>query len=139
VFQPHRFTRSKNLAQQFPPSFINADEIILAPIYTANEKPIAGIGLDYLNRFFKNRYDERKLKCIGEFSEIQQYLRDSLQPGDVIMTVGAGDVYKIGHALASYLHQQEQDQAESVDLDRIEQSLAAGSSLFPDDEGAALR
>lgn len=124
VFQPHRFTRSKNLAQQFPPSFIDADEIILAPIYTAHEKPIAGIGLDYLNRFFQRRYDERKLKCMSELSDIIAYLEDSTQPGDVVLTIGAGDVYKIGYALADTLKRREAERAAEVDLARLQQGLA---------------
>jgi len=124
VFQPHRFTRSKNLAQQFPPSFMNADEIILAPIYTAHEKPIAGIGLDYLNRFFQRRFDERKLKCLSEQSDIIGYLEDSTQPGDVILTIGAGDVYKIGYALCDTLKRRETERTAEVDLGRLQQGLS---------------
>jgi UDP-N-acetylmuramate--alanine ligase len=133
VFQPHRFTRSKNLAQQFPPAFIDADEIILAPIYTANEKPIAGIGIDYLNRFFQRRYDERKLKCMSQLSDIVQYLESSMQRGDVVLTIGAGDVSKVGHALAHALKQRDDEHAAGVDLKRIEANIEESVSFFSEE------
>lgn len=136
VFQPHRYTRSKELAQQFPPSFISADEIILAPIYTAFEKPIAGIGLDYLNRFFKRRYDERKLKCMGEFDQITDYLLDSYQPGDVILTVGAGNVVEISRQLALQLEQRSVEQSEAVDLSRLTEQFSEDTSMFSEMGGA---
>ena len=131
IFQPHRYTRSKELAQQFPPAFMAADEIILAPIYTAYEQPIAGIGLDYLNRFFKRRYDERKLKCLSEFSQIDDYLADSVRPGDVVITIGAGNVVEIGRQLANHLQQRSAEQAESVDLTRISESMPDEIELYP--------
>ncbi len=132
IFQPHRYTRSKSLAQQFPPSFGQADEIILAPIYTANEKPIAGIGLDYLNRFFTGHYDERKLKCFATFTEIEQYVTDSLKPGDVVLTIGAGDIGSIAHSLVANLDKTRAEQTASVDLERLEEGLAVDQPLFPD-------
>jgi UDP-N-acetylmuramate--alanine ligase len=132
VFQPHRYTRSKELAQQFPPAFMAADEIILAPIYTAYEQPIAGIGLDYLNRFFKRRYDERKLKCLSEFSQINEYLLDSIQPGDVIMTIGAGNVVEIGRELARQLNQRQSEQAESVDFTRLSAGMPDEIEFYPE-------
>ena len=111
VFQPHRFTRSKSLAAQFPRAFINADEVILAPIYSANESPIAGIGTDYLNRFFQRRYDNGNLLCLDDFNEITDYLCDSLMADDIILTVGAGDICNVGHALAARLRQQDRQAA----------------------------
>jgi UDP-N-acetylmuramate--alanine ligase len=103
VFQPHRYTRSKNLAEQFPGAFHAADEIVLAPIYTAQERPIAGIGEDYLNKHFQRRYDSRVLKCLPTLGEIESYLYESVHADDVILTVGAGDVFKVGYALSKLL------------------------------------
>ena len=119
IFQPHRFTRSKTLAQQFPGAFVNADEIILAPIYTAHEKPIAGIGLDYLNRFFQRQYDERKLRCMDDLEQIIDYVMNSLKPGDVIMTIGAGSINKVAYKLAELLNQRDTETSSEVDLQRI--------------------
>lgn len=123
VFQPHRFTRSKNLAQHFPSAFLTADEIVLAPIYTAHEKPVAGIGLDYLNRFFQRRYDERRLRCIDNFDDIVAYLADSMKPGDTILTVGAGDIYKVGLRLAEELRRRDSESTADIDLVRLQEGM----------------
>ena len=137
VFQPHRFTRSKNLAQQFPPAFIDADEVILAPIYTANERPIAGIGLDYLNRFFQRRYNERKLKCMQLFGDIADYLYESVMPGDVILTVGAGDIYQVGYELANRLARRDSEVAAGVDFERLQESIGDEVAFQAEENDAA--
>jgi UDP-N-acetylmuramate--alanine ligase len=123
IFQPHRFTRSKYLAQQFPGAFLSADEIVLAPIYTAYEKPIACISLDYLNRFFQQQYDERRLHCLNDLAEITNYIYSSLKPGDVVLTIGAGNVNTIGCELAKRLRQRDVEESTEVDLARIAAGL----------------
>jgi UDP-N-acetylmuramate--alanine ligase len=130
VFQPHRYTRSKNLAEQFPGSFHLADEILLAPIYDAQEKPIAGIGIGYLNEHFKRRYDERKLKCIDNLADIEEYIFNSSQPGDVVLTVGAGDVCKVGYGLARRYEEQSRQRMVGVDIERIASEMLTEQSLF---------
>lgn len=132
IFQPHRFTRSKTLAQTFPGAFVNADEIILAPIYTAHEKPIAGIGLDYLNRFFQRQYDERRLRCMNELDDIVEYIKGSLKPNDMILTIGAGNIYMVSQQLAEYLKQRDTEKSSGIDLERITAEMDA-PSLFADD------
>ena len=134
IFQPHRYTRSRNLAQQFPPAFMNADEVILAPIYTANEKPMAGIGLDYLNRFFQAKYDENRLRCMGGLDEIYNYVSESLQPGDVVMTVGAGSINTVGHRLAAFLEQREDEGSSPIDLSRIKAEMSDDFSMLEEDD-----
>jgi UDP-N-acetylmuramate--alanine ligase len=106
VFEPHRFTRSRNLAEQFPPSFSQADEIVLAPIYSAHETPIPGVGPDYLNSYFSALYAPEKLKCM-QLSEVRDYILRTVEPGDVIMTIGAGNVNLVAAELASALRQRE--------------------------------
>jgi UDP-N-acetylmuramate--alanine ligase len=133
VFQPHRYTRSKNLAEQFPGSFHLADEIVLAPIYSAQEKPIAGIREDYLNKHFKQHYNERQLKCIGTLSGIEDYLFQTAQPGDVVLTVGAGDICKVGYGLAARLDERQRQRSEGIDLGRIAREIEAGNALFTEE------
>jgi len=103
VFQPHRYTRSKLLASRFPESFDYADEVILTELYGAGETPIAGVGTRYLYRFFEERFPESRIKCIEDSAELLDYLKNTMHPGDVILTIGAGDVYKIGLALAEHI------------------------------------
>ncbi len=103
VFQPHRYTRSKLMATRFPEAFDNADEIILTNLYGAGEAPIAGIGTRYLFRFFEERFPASRIKLIEDSTEIVDYLRNTLAAGDIVLTIGAGDVYKIGNALKEFI------------------------------------
>lgn len=103
VFQPHRFTRSQRLAAKFPQAFAAADEIILADIYSALEKPIEGITTEYLYSFFERAFPPGKVKIILRKEEILTYLKKTLVQGDVVLTVGAGDIYLVANSLANYL------------------------------------
>lgn len=129
IFQPHRYTRSKNLATEFPPAFREADEIILAPIYTANEPPIAGIGVDYLNRFFQECYrGEVKLKCMRSLDEISDYLRGSTKDGDMVLTVGAGNIDSVAYELRDYLVARKTELSTPIDLERLQAGLQMNGS-----------
>jgi UDP-N-acetylmuramate--alanine ligase len=103
VFQPHRFTRSQRLASRFPDALKRADEVILADIYSALEKPIEGITSEYLFSFFERSYPPGKAKLILRNEEILTYLKKTLTRGDIVLTIGAGDIYKVATDLASYL------------------------------------
>lgn len=94
VFQPHTFTRTKMLLESFCESFSLADVIIIADIYAAREKDygdihsktlVAGISQKGGNAFYLER-----------FEDIVRFLKNNLQADDLVCTVGAGDVYKIG-------------------------------------------
>jgi UDP-N-acetylmuramate--alanine ligase len=106
IFEPHRYTRSRNLAQQFPASFMQADEIVLAPIYSAHEALIPGVGPDYLNSYFAALYGPDKLKCMP-LPEVADYILRTLQDGDVIMTIGAGNVNRTAAQIADALKSRE--------------------------------
>ncbi len=94
VFQPHTYTRTLTLFDDFTHSFFNADEIILADIYAAREKFTKVVNSDMLG----DKIREQGLNCknFHSFEEIVNYLKDNLKEGDLLLTVGAGDVYKIG-------------------------------------------
>ena len=95
VFQPHRYTRTKALFDDFLVSFNNADEVIITDIYAASEREIEGVH----SRFLCERMREcghGGVKYMAEFEDIVRYLQESLHPGDVVMTLGAGNVWKIG-------------------------------------------
>jgi len=103
VFQPHRYTRSQRLAAKFPEAFASADEVILCDIYSALEEPIEGISTEYLYSFFERRYKPGKVKVILRPSEVLTYLKRTLKSGDAVVTVGAGDIYRVAYELADYL------------------------------------
>lgn len=94
VFQPHTYTRTLTLFDDFSTCFANADEVILADIYAAREKFSKLVSSDMLGD--KIRDLGQNCKNLHSFEAIVDYLKSSLKDGDLLLTVGAGDVYKIG-------------------------------------------
>lgn len=97
VFQPHTFTRTKFLLEGFARSFTGADRVIITDIYAAREKDTGEIHSTHLVEAINNL--GQKAVYISSFKDIDRYLRENLQEGDLMLTLGAGDVYKIGEML----------------------------------------
>lgn len=97
VFQPHLYSRTKLLLNDFSESFINVDEVILAPIYAAREKYDKSINSSMLRDEINKKTSNAEVYY--NFSDIEMYLRENMQKGDIIITMGAGDIYKIGENL----------------------------------------
>jgi len=72
------------------------------------------------------------LKCFEDLAQIRQYLRDSARTGDVIMTIGAGDICEVGLQLAADLQRMESERSAGVDLERITEELNTEAMLFPE-------
>ncbi len=89
VFQPHRYTRTQNSWEEFLGSFLGCDELVLLPIYSAQESTIIGITSEALLAEIKA--PAQKSFRAG-LKETMQYLLDTLQPGDLLLTLGAGDI-----------------------------------------------
>ncbi len=91
VFQPHRYSRTKDCLGTFGPPFKYADEVILTDIYSAGEKPIAGLThepiLAEISAYTHCQYVPRP--------QLAQTLMNQLRPHDVVLTIGAGDVTKV--------------------------------------------
>lgn len=94
VFQPHTYTRTLTLFDDFTESFYSVDRLILADIYAAREKFNKLISSDMLG----DKVRENGVNCVNlhSFEEIVEYLKKELQDGDIVLTVGAGDVYRVG-------------------------------------------
>jgi len=102
VFQPHRYTRTKLLAEKFGKVFFDADRVIINDIYSANEPPIIGIsGKTIFNELKKSNHSH--IKYIPSKKDTLNYLYEIIQPGDIIITMGAGDVWTIGQELVKQL------------------------------------
>ncbi|MCP4160351.1 MAG: UDP-N-acetylmuramate--L-alanine ligase [Deltaproteobacteria bacterium] len=96
MFQPHRFTRTKALFKEFSEAFVDADVLIMLPIYAASEDEIEGIsGESLCNEVIANGHDN--VKYIERESAVE-YLETFLKKGDLLLTLGAGDVVKLGEA-----------------------------------------
>jgi UDP-N-acetylmuramate--alanine ligase len=98
IFQLHRFTRTRDLFDEFLTAFEGADRLILTEIYPAGEEPIAGITGEALYQALK-RKGHIDVEFIAEKSEIAAQLAGRLRRGDIALTLGAGDIYKVGEAL----------------------------------------
>jgi len=97
VFQPHRFTRTKVLFDEFTKAFDDADVLILNDIYPASEEPIAGINSAALWAAIKQAGHPCVEYISGE-KETLRYLLETVRPKDTVITLGAGNVYKMGEA-----------------------------------------
>jgi UDP-N-acetylmuramate--alanine ligase len=95
VFQPHRYTRTKALEEDFARAFYNADVLLVLPVYAAGETPIPGASAERLVDLIK-KHGHRDVSYVPDFSIAQTILQDRLQDGDLLITLGAGDVWKVG-------------------------------------------
>ena len=93
IFQPHRFSRTKLLAKDFGPAFKGADRVYITDIYAAGEKPLRGV----TSQLIIDSARSAGVKC-SPFPGALEVARE-LRPGDVVLTLGAGDVWKIGEDL----------------------------------------
>ncbi|ETX01510.1 MAG: UDP-N-acetylmuramate--alanine ligase [Candidatus Entotheonella factor] len=100
VFQPHRYTRTQALQDDFHTAFYEADTLLLLDIYAASETPIPGVSSEGLYAGIK-AHGHRRVFYMPEPDEVLSFLRDDLSAGDVLMTLGAGDVWKLAHAFCA--------------------------------------
>lgn len=94
VFQPHTYSRTLSLFDEFSKAFFGVDDLILADIYAAREKDTGVVSSEKLSYAI----NEQGVKCknLHSFNEIADYLNRNMQSGDIVLTVGAGDVFKVG-------------------------------------------
>ncbi|MFA6272879.1 MAG: UDP-N-acetylmuramate--L-alanine ligase [Candidatus Paceibacterota bacterium] len=98
AFQPHLYSRTKILLNDFAHAFKDADEIILAPIYAAREPFDSKISSEILAEKIK-KLTSKKVSTFPDFQNIENYLRQSLKSGDILITMGAGEQNKIAEDL----------------------------------------
>jgi len=99
VVQPHRFTRLRDLMDDFQGAFNDADIVYVAPVYAAGEEPIEGVDSEALVEGLKQR-GHRAVKAVADFDDLCASLRDIAARGDMVICLGAGDITKWAAALA---------------------------------------
>lgn len=104
VFQPHRYTRTRDLLKQFTTCFNQADLVVLTDIYPAGEKPIPGVSAEKILQGLQE-HGHRGVVYVPESDKIVPSLLQMVEPGDLVLTLGAGDIYKVGEALATRLNE----------------------------------
>ncbi len=102
IFQPHRFSRTRDLFDDFLTAFEGADRLVLTEVYAAGENPIEGVTSEALYQGFK-RKGHMEVEFIPDKGQIVKQLAGKLTPGDIVLTLGAGDIYKVGEALVEAL------------------------------------
>jgi len=95
IFQPHRYTRTELLWDDFGQSFAHADEVFMADIYPAGEDPIDGVSTELICGSVK-KHENREAVLIRKFEDIAPAVVKVLKKGDVVITLGAGDIHKAG-------------------------------------------
>ncbi|HET9250992.1 MAG TPA: UDP-N-acetylmuramate--L-alanine ligase [Candidatus Eisenbacteria bacterium] len=95
AFQPHRYTRTQALLGRFAECFEGVASLVLLPIYAAGEAPIPGVTSEALAKAVEAARGPRAALA-SSHAEAARLVREALRPGDVLVTIGAGDVYRIG-------------------------------------------
>jgi len=98
VFQPHRYTRTRALLEEFGAAFFLADRVIVTSIYAAGEPPIPGVD-GALVADALVRHGHPGVRYEPDRERIPERLRDMLRPGDIVLTLGAGDVWQVAERL----------------------------------------
>jgi len=102
LFQPHRYTRTRDLFDDFMTTFYDADMLVLTDIYAAGEPSIPGVSAQQLYEGLKE-YGHRDVTYIPDMREAEKHLAKMLEAGDVLLTLGAGDVWKAGGNIMKHL------------------------------------
>jgi UDP-N-acetylmuramate--alanine ligase len=105
LFQPHRYTRTHDLMQEFARSFNNADVLFITDIYAASEDPIEGVTAEALTAAIK-RFGHKDANYVGSLDNAASILRDHVQSGDLVLTLGAGTVNRVSDQLLFLLREQ---------------------------------
>ena len=95
IFQPHRYSRTELLWDDFGQSFAHADEVFLTDIYPAGEDPIDGVSTELICQAVK-KHENREAVYVRKFEDIASSVVKVIKSGDVVITLGAGDIHKAG-------------------------------------------
>lgn len=106
LFQPHRYTRTSILMDDFAGSFFDADRVMVLDIYAASEAPIEGVSSEVLIQKMKD-YGQRSVEHAASLDAAAAALAEQAQPGDMILTLGAGTVSQAGDLILEQLRKKE--------------------------------
>ena len=112
IFQPHRYTRTRDLKVEFASAFHDADTLFLLDIYAASETPIEGITAEALAEEIRT-VGEQDVRYIPSFGDAVTQICEIAQPGDMILTLGAGSVSQIGPMILEKLQARQEAPAQA--------------------------
>jgi UDP-N-acetylmuramate--alanine ligase len=102
AFQPHRYTRTQGLFDEFTTAFYRADVLVLTDIYPASEQPIEGVSSEALLEAIR-QHGQRNAHYHGKLASLPAYLQEMLQKGDLLLTLGAGSIVQVGEQVLAEL------------------------------------
>jgi UDP-N-acetylmuramate--alanine ligase len=102
LFQPHRYSRTRDLSETFHTAFYDSDVLFLAPIYAAGEEPIEGVDSQAIGEGVRS-HGHKSCEEVNDLNDAADRLQSVVQPGDIVLTLGAGDVWKVGRELLERL------------------------------------
>jgi len=108
VFQPHLYSRTQNLYKEFGLSFFDAEVCVITDVYPSREEPIEGVTGKLIADAAKE-YGHRQVYYVEDKKALPAKLKDLAQPGDVIITMGAGDIYEYGQEFVNILEKKEHE------------------------------
>jgi UDP-N-acetylmuramate--alanine ligase len=102
LFQPHRYTRTRDLLEDFSRAFADADRLFLTDIYAASEQPIPGVSGARLAEAIRAA-GHPSVTFVERKEDLVNQVLPEVKPGDLVLTLGAGDIWKSGPALLARL------------------------------------
>lgn len=102
VFQPHRYTRTRDLFDEFTRAFYQSDILVVLPVYSAGEAEIEGVDHKTLVESI-SLHGHKNVRGVADGSEAHVFLTDTMTPGDILLTLGAGNVWRVGEAVLDFL------------------------------------
>jgi UDP-N-acetylmuramate--alanine ligase len=106
VFQPHLYSRTLQMYKEFGLSFFDAEVLVVTDIYPSREKPIEGVSGTMISDTAKN-YGHKHVFYFKDKKELPERLKEIVKPGDIVITMGAGDIYRYGEQFAEMVNQKE--------------------------------
>jgi len=95
VFQPHLYSRTRDFYDEFGRAFFNADVLVLTDVYPAREEPIQGVSGELIANAAR-QFGHKQVYYVPDKRGVPEFLTSIKQPGDIIITMGAGDIWKFG-------------------------------------------
>jgi len=106
VFQPHLYSRTRDFYDEFGRSFFNADVLVVTDVYPAREEPIQGVSGELIANAAKE-FGHKRVEYVADKTRVPEFLMHAKQPGDIIITMGAGDIWRFGEEFIARLKKAE--------------------------------
>jgi len=98
VYQPHRYSRTRDLFERFLTAFYGADVLLVTDIYPAGELPLEGVSAAALVEGIR-AHGHKDVEWVPDLARVPEFLEPRLHEGDLVVTLGAGNVWQAGEAL----------------------------------------